>query len=79
MPAFEEQMELAEKGDDEAMFIDEDFLRALEYGMPPTAGMGIGIDRFDDHDQLHSIQDVLFFPQMKPEKQTQAVEEKEAN
>ncbi len=57
---FEEQMSLAEKGDDEAMFIDQDFLRAIEYGMPPTSGMGIGIDR-------HSIQEVLFFPQMRPE------------
>lgn len=66
---FEEQMKLSEKGDDEAMFIDQDFLRALEYGMPPTSGMGIGIDRltmFMTGEQ--SIQDVLFFPQMKPEK-----------
>ncbi|MFV0291627.1 MAG: lysine--tRNA ligase [Mangrovibacterium sp.] len=66
---FEEQMRLSEKGDDEAMFIDQDFLRALEYGMPPTSGMGIGIDRltmFMTGEQ--SIQDVLFFPQMKPEK-----------
>lgn len=66
---FEEQMKLAEKGDDEAMFIDQDFLRALEYGMPPTAGMGIGIDRLvmTMTNQL-SIQDVLFFPQMRPER-----------
>ncbi len=66
---FEEQLKLSEKGDDEAMFIDQDFLRALEYGMPPTSGIGIGIDRLTmfmtDND---SIQEVLFFPQMKPEK-----------
>jgi len=65
---FEEQVRLSEKGDDEAMFIDQDFLRALEYGMPPTSGMGIGIDRlvmFLTNQQ--SIQEVLFFPQMKPE------------
>ena len=73
---FEEQMMLAEKGDDEAMFIDQDFLRALEYGMPPAAGMGIGIDRLCMvMTNNHSIQDVLFFPQMKPERQTQNVEE----
>jgi lysyl-tRNA synthetase class 2 len=66
---FEEQMKLMEKGDDEAMFIDQDFLRALEYGMPPTAGIGIGIDRLAMllTNQL-SIQEVLFFPQMRPEK-----------
>ena len=66
---FEEQLELSEKGDDEAMFIDNDFLRALEYGMPPTSGLGIGMDRlimFLTNKQ--SIQEVLFFPQMKPEK-----------
>jgi len=66
---FEEQLNLSEKGDDEAMFIDQDFLRALEYGMPPTSGLGIGIDRlimFLTNNQ--SIQEVLFFPQMKPEK-----------
>ena len=65
---FEEQVRLSEKGDDEAMFIDQDFLRALEYGMLPTSGMGIGIDRlvmFLTNQQ--SIQEVLFFPQMKPE------------
>ena len=66
---FEEQMKLADKGDDEAMTIDYDFLRALEYGMPPTSGMGIGIDRLTMLiTNQHSIQDVLFFPQMRPEK-----------
>jgi lysyl-tRNA synthetase, class II len=66
---FEEQMKLSEKGDDEAMFIDQDFLRALEYGMPPTSGMGIGIDRFVMLlTNNSSIQEVLFFPQMRPEK-----------
>lgn len=66
---FEDQLKLSEKGDDEAMFIDQDFLRSLEYGMPPTAGLGIGMDRlimFLTNQQ--SIQEVLFFPQMKPEK-----------
>jgi lysyl-tRNA synthetase class 2 len=65
---FEEQVKLMERGDDEAMFIDHDFLRALEYGMPPTAGIGIGIDRLCMlmTNQV-SIQDVLFFPQMRPE------------
>ena len=65
---FEEQLQLSEKGDDEAMFIDNDFIRALEYGMPPTSGIGIGIDRlvmlFTNN---KSIQEVIFFPQMKPE------------
>lgn len=66
---FEEQLRLSEKGDDEAMFIDQDFLRALEYGMPPTSGMGIGIDRLVMlMTNQSSIQEVLFFPQMKPEK-----------
>ncbi|MEE4260431.1 MAG: lysine--tRNA ligase, partial [Bacteroidales bacterium] len=65
---FEEQMSLAEKGDEEAMFIDQDFLRAIEYGMPPTSGMGIGIDRLVMiMTNQHSIQEVLFFPQMRPE------------
>lgn len=65
---FEEQLQLSEKGDDEAMFIDQDFLRALEYGMPPTSGMGIGIDRLTMMlTDNASIQEVLFFPQMKPE------------
>jgi lysyl-tRNA synthetase class 2 len=66
---FEQQIKLAEKGDDEAMFIDLDFVRALEYGMPPTSGMGIGIDRLVMFlCNQPSIQEVLFFPQMKPEK-----------
>ena len=66
---FEEQLTLSAKGDDEAMFIDLDFVRALEYGMPPTSGMGIGMDRLTMllTDQS-SIQEVLFFPQMRPEK-----------
>ena len=65
---FEEQVKLMERGDDEAMFIDNDFLRALEYGMPPTAGIGIGVERLSMllTGQV-SIQDVLFFPQMRPE------------
>lgn len=69
---FEEQMRLADRGDDEAMMIDQDFLRALEYGMPPTSGMGIGMDRLAMMltDQ-HSIQDILFFPQMRPEKKAE--------
>jgi lysyl-tRNA synthetase class 2 len=66
---FEEQLHLSEKGDDEAMFIDQDFLRALEYGMPPTSGMGIGMDRLVMLlTGQASIQEVLFFPQMRPEK-----------
>lgn len=66
---FEEQLELGKRGDDEAMVLDEDFLRALEYGMPPTAGLGVGIDRLSMiMTNSNSIQDVLFFPQMKPEK-----------
>lgn len=66
---FEDQLKLSEKGDDEAMFIDQDFLRALEYGMPPTSGIGIGIDRLVMlMTNNSSIQEVLFFPQMKPEK-----------
>jgi lysyl-tRNA synthetase class 2 len=65
---FEEQVRLQERGDDEAMFIDHDFLRALEYGMPPTAGLGIGIDRLTMMlTNNASIQEVLFFPQMRPE------------
>ena len=72
---FEDQLKLSEKGDDEAMFIDQDFIRALEYGMPPTSGIGIGIDRlvmFMTNNA--SIQEVLFFPQMKPEKIAPTVE-----
>ena len=66
---FEDQLRLSEKGDDEAMFIDHDFLRALEYGMPPTSGMGIGMDRLVMLlTGQESIQEVLFFPQMRPEK-----------
>ncbi|MCX2717982.1 lysine--tRNA ligase [Lentiprolixibacter aurantiacus] len=66
---FEEQLRLSEKGDDEAMFIDQDFLRALEYGMPPTSGIGIGVDRLVMLlTNNSSIQEVLFFPQMRPEK-----------
>ncbi len=69
---FQEQLALLQKGDDEAMFIDYDFVRALEYGMPPTSGMGIGIDRLTMlMTNQPSIQDVLFFPQMKPEKKIQ--------
>ncbi len=65
---FEEQLKLGQKGDDEAMFIDQDFLRALEYGMPPTSGLGIGIDRLTMMlTNQSSIQEVLFFPQMRPE------------
>lgn len=68
---FEEQMRLSEKGDDEAMIIDKDFVRALEYGMPPTSGMGIGMDRLTMLMTGQStIQEVLFFPQMRPEKIT---------
>ncbi len=66
---FEDQLKLSEKGDDEAMFIDNDFLRALEYGMPPTSGMGIGMDRLAMYlTGQTSIQEVLLFPQMRPEK-----------
>ena len=69
MERFQDQLRLSEKGDDEAMFIDMDFVRALEYGMPPTSGMGMGIDRLTMLlTNQPSIQDVLLFPQMKPEK-----------
>ena len=69
---FQEQLRLSEKGDNEAMFIDMDFVRALEYGMPPTSGMGIGIDRLTMlMTNSLSIQDVLLFPQMKPEKRAE--------
>jgi len=74
---FEEQIKLMERGDDEAMFIDHDFLRALEYGMPPTSGIGIGIDRLAmTMTNSASIQDVLFFPQMRPEVVSEQVETK---
>ena len=74
---FEAQLELGKRGDDEAMVLDEDFLRSLEYGMPPTAGLGIGMDRLAMiMTNQDSIQDVLFFPQMKPEnKETSSSEE----
>src|SRR5690606_14878409 len=75
---FEEQLRLSEKGDDEAMFIDNDFLRALEYGMPPTSGLGIGMDRLVMFlTNNASIQEVLFFPQMKPEKKAPEMTEEE--
>ncbi len=75
---FEEQLKLSEKGDDEAMFIDHDFLRALEYGMPPTSGLGIGMDRLIMFlTNNPSIQEVLFFPQMKPEKKAPEMSEDE--
>lgn len=75
---FEEQVKLGERGDDEAMFIDYDFLRALEYGMPPTSGIGFGVDRLCMllTNQV-SIQDVLLFPQMRPEKRDEATAENE--
>ncbi|MEX0995505.1 MAG: lysine--tRNA ligase [Flavobacteriaceae bacterium] len=73
---FEEQVRLSEKGDDEAMFIDRDFVRALEYGMPPTSGLGIGMDRLIMFlTNNPSIQEVLFFPQMKPERKIDLSEE----
>ena len=75
---FEEQLKLAKRGDEEAMMLDEDFLRALEYGMPPTAGVGLGIDRLTMiMTNSASIQDVLFFPQMKPEARVQESTEQE--
>ena len=75
---FEAQLTLSEKGDEEAMFIDQDFLRALEYGMPPTSGIGIGIDRLTMFlTNNSSIQEVLFFPQMKPDKKAISLTEEE--
>lgn len=75
---FEEQLKLAERGDDEAMAMDEDFLRSLEYGMPPTAGIGIGIDRLTMlMTNQTTIQEVLFFPQMRPEKKAEAATNEE--
>ncbi len=69
---FEEQLELGKRGDEEAMVLDEDYLRALEYGLPPTAGLGVGIDRLVMiMTNQNSIQDVIFFPQMKPEKKAE--------
>src|SRR5690606_35221205 len=77
---FEEQRKLMERGDDEAMFIDYDFLRALEYGMPPTSGIGIGIDRLAMlMTNQQSSQDVLFSPQMRPEKVIQQASAAEYN
>lgn len=75
---FEDQLKLAARGDDEAMMMDEDFLRALEYGMPPTSGLGIGIDRLTMLMTNHTtIQEVLFFPQMRPEKKAVELTEEE--
>lgn len=75
---FEEQLKLAERGDDEAMAMDEDFLRSLEYGMPPTAGIGIGIDRLTMlMTNQTTIQEVLFFPQMRPEKKAEVATNEE--
>lgn len=75
---FQTQLQLADRGDDEAMFIDHDFVRALEYGMPPTSGLGIGMDRLLMFmTGTETIQDVLFFPQMRPEKKKVALSEDE--
>jgi lysyl-tRNA synthetase class 2 len=75
---FEEQLKLAARGDDEAMAMDEDFIRSLEYGMPPTSGIGIGIDRLTMlMTNQTTIQEVLFFPQMRPEKKAEVVNDEE--
>ncbi len=75
---FESQLVLGQRGDEESMVLDEDFLRAIEYGMPPTAGLGIGIDRLAMiMTNSHSIQDVLFFPQMRPEKKVATTSDEE--
>ncbi len=75
---FEDQLELGKRGDDESMILDEDFLRSLEYGMPPTAGLGIGIDRLAMiMTNSNSIQDVLFFPHMRPEKKQKTITAKD--
>ena len=75
---FQEQLKLSEKGDDEAMSIDMDFVRSLEYGMPPTSGMGIGMDRLVMlMTGQQAIQEVLFFPQMKPIPNSENIESKE--
>lgn len=75
---FESQLVLGQRGDEESMVLDEDFLRAIEYGMPPTAGLGIGIDRLAMiMTNAHSIQDVLFFPQMRPEKKVSTTTDEE--
>ena len=75
---FEDQLELGKRGDEEAMVLDEDYLRALEYGLPPTAGLGVGIDRLVMiMTNQNSIQDVIFFPQMKPEKKAEISSEQD--